>query len=361
MKILHIEMGKHLYGGAQQVAYLVQGLNQMDIDNYLLAPRNSAIAEKLQDTGCQVVRLDYAGDLDARLTSKVRNLVTREKIDLVHIHSRRGADFWGALGAKWAGVPVILSRRVDNPESSASIRFKYPLFDQVICISEGIRKVLIENGLTPEKSVCVRSAFIASDSQSPIPRSDFLKLFDLPADSLVIGTVAQLIPRKGHKLLIEHLPELLQRHTEIQLLFFGEGSERDNLEQEIHSRNLSHRIKLVGFHDNLNSLIANLDILAHPAYAEGLGVSLIQASAASVPIVASAVGGIPEIVRNGENGFLVDPGDGPALISAIEQLVGNAELRSEFGSKGRQIAEQEFSVENMVAGNLDQYRKVLGI
>lgn len=361
MKVLHIEMGRNLYGGAQQVAYLIQGLNQRGIESFLLAPEESAIAERIGALENPVFTISYAGDLDLRLAFRVRQLVRDYDIDLVHVHSRRGADFWGGLGAKWAGVPAILSRRVDNSEGKTSIRFKYPLFGQVIAISEGIRNVLIENGLAPDKVISVRSSFVATDSQSPITRTEFLCRFELEEDSLVIATVAQLIPRKGHKILLKALADLTEKYPKMRVLFFGEGSERETIETEIKALGLSNRVKLVGFHKDLNYLIGNVDILVHPAFAEGLGVSLIQAAAASVPIVASKVGGIPEIVRHEINGLLVPAGDQPALTKAIDQLAGNADLRSEQGNLGRQIAEQEFSVGTMVEGNLHQYRKVLGL
>jgi|SaaInl5LU_22_DNA_1037371.scaffolds.fasta_scaffold15144_1 glycosyltransferase involved in cell wall biosynthesis len=360
MKVLHIEMGKHLYGGARQVAYLIDGLNKEGIESILLTPKSSAIAAEVSALGNKVIEVSYSGDLDIRLAQRVKKHVLDLDIDLVHVHSRRGADIWGGVGSKWAGVPAILSRRVDNPEGIRSIKHKYALYAQVITISEGIKEVLIENGLSPERISCVRSAFIAKDSQHPMPRAEFLQRFHLPANAFVLATVAQLIPRKGHELLINCLVDLLGKHTNMHVLFFGDGAEKAALAKMIETLGLSNRLQLVGFHDDLNILIGNIDLLVHPAYTEGLGVSLIQASAASVPIVASNVGGIPEIVRDNENGLLVPPGDQEALTAAIDRLAGDKEFRNQLGARGKQIAEKEFSVEIMVKGNIEVYRKVLG-
>lgn len=360
MKVLHIEMGRHLYGGARQVGYLIDGLKSQGVENLLLTPKTSAIAEEVREHGSPVIQIDYRGDLDFRLAFKVKKLVTKLGIDLVHVHSRRGADVWGGLGAKWAKVPAILSRRVDNPESPKSIRYKYGLYAQTVCISEGIKKVLIENGLASDRVTAVRSAFVAKESQNPLERSKFLQRFSLPEDAIVVGTVAQLIPRKGHKLLLACLTELISKHPNMRVLFFGEGPERASLQQRIEELGLANRVQLVGFHSDLNNLIGNLDILAHPAYMEGLGVSLIQASAASVPIIASNAGGMPEIVRNDENGILVPPGDTAALQKALDRLAQDPELRARFGETGRNIAEKEFSVDVMVQGNLEVYRSILG-
>ena len=360
MKILHVEMGEHLYGGARQVVYLMEGLNAQGAESLLLTPKDSAISKEVSALGNKVVEAPYSGDLDIRLAFRVKNLVKELAVDLVHVHSRRGADVWAGLGAKWAGIPAVLSRRVDNPEGPKSIRYKYALYEQVISISEGIKKVLVANGLPSSKVICVRSAFVASDSQSPIDRPAFMQRFNLPEDSLVVATVAQLIPRKGHKLLLDCLPNLLDKYPRMQVLFFGAGAEREALQQQIDQLGLSDRVHLVGFHNDLNCLIGNVDILAHPAYTEGLGVSLIQASAASVPIVACNAGGMPEIVRDHENGLLISPGDGIALSNAIGALADNPELRKQYGSRGKEIAEKEFSVEAMVLGNLNVYNEILG-
>jgi glycosyltransferase involved in cell wall biosynthesis len=361
MRVLHIEMGKNLYGGARQLVYLIEGLNDKGVESILFAPTSSAITESISALGNPMIEFDYRGDLDARMAFAVKRACKEFSIDLVQVHSRRGADIWGGLGAKWAQVPAVLSRRVDNPEGRLSVALKYPLFNQVISISEGIKKVLVDNGVGTEKITCVRSAFVASDSQKPIGRLEFLQRFSLLEDSLVMATVAQLIPRKGHKLLIECLPELVNKYPNLQVIFFGEGAERTNLEQQISSLGLANHIQLAGFEPDLNILIGNVDILVHPAYTEGLGVSLIQASAASVPIVASEAGGMPEIVRDGENGLLVPPGKKPELVTAIDRLAGSPQLRREMGLRGKAIAEQEFSVPVMVEGNLTLYRNVLSI
>ncbi len=360
MKVLHIEMGNHLYGGARQVVYLMEGLKHEGVENYLLAPKGSSISIEASDKCSKVITCNYRGDVDVRLALFVKKAVLKYSIDLVHIHSRRGADVWGGIGAKWAKVPAVLSRRVDNAEGPKSIKYKYPLFAKVIAISEGIKTILVQNGLPAQRVACVRSAFVAEDSQHPIDRQSFLARFQLPENSLVLAAVAQLIPRKGHKLLVECLPTLLEKHPSIQVLFFGEGAERNNIEQQITSAGLSDRIQLAGFQSDLNHLIGNVDLLVHPAYTEGLGVSLIQASAASVAIIASDAGGMPEIVRSGENGLLVPPGNKEALIDAIERLVSDQNLRQKMGARGKYIAEQEFSVPVMVDGNLAVYRKVLG-
>jgi hypothetical protein len=149
MKILHVEAGKHLYGGARQVLYIVEGLAARGVTTCWPARR---AARWPPAAG----RHPGGADEDGRRRrhrhgARLASLIRAEKPDLVHLHSRRGADTWGGLAAKLAGVPCVLSRRVDNPESRLAVALKYRLYDHVITISEGIRQVLLSEAWRPPR------------------------------------------------------------------------------------------------------------------------------------------------------------------------------------------------------------------
>ena len=359
MKILHVEAGKHLYGGARQVLYIVEGLAARGVDNLLACPASSEMSRQ-QPAGARVLPMKMGGDGDIGLAVRLARLIRAERPDLVHLHSRRGADTWGGLAAKLAGVPCVLSRRVDNPESRWAVALKYRLYDHVITISEGIRQVLLSEGLAPQKVSCVRSAVDAAPYLPPVDRAAFRAEFGLPPDALVAGVVAQLIPRKGHRYLLSALPGLLERHPDLQVLIFGQGPLEAELRAEVESRNLAAAVRFTGFRHDLPRWLGGLNMLIHPADMEGLGVSLLQASAAGVPIVTSRAGGLPEAVQDGVTGILCPPGDVAALAAAIDRLAGDAALRARFGAAGRARILAEFSIDAMVDGNLAIYRQVLG-
>ena len=359
MKILHVEAGKHLYGGARQVLYIVEGLAARGVANLLACPAGSEMARQ-QPAGTRVVAMKMGGDGDLGMVSRLASLIRAERPDLVHLHSRRGADTWGGLAAKLAGVPCVLSRRVDNPESRLAVAIKYRLYDHVITISEGIRQVLLSEGLAADRVSCVRSAVDATPYLAPVDRAAFCAEFGLPADALVAGVVAQLIPRKGHRYLLAALPALLALHPRLQVLIFGQGPLEAELRAEVEAAGLAGAVHFTGFRHDLPRWLGGLDLLVHPADMEGLGVSLLQASAAAVPIVTSRAGGLPEAVQDGVTGILCPPGDVAALGAAIDRLAGDPALRARYGAAGRARILAEFSIDAMVDGNLRIYRKVLG-
>ena len=358
MKILHVEAGKHYYGGARQVAYIIEGLAQRGVENFLACPIGADIAAAVGNTA-QVHQLAMSGDADIGMTWRLARLIREVRPDIVHLHSRRGADLWGGIAARWTGTPCVLSRRVDNPESPLQVALKYRLYDHVITISEGIRRVLLDEGLAPQRVTCVRSAVDAEPYLIPVDHAAFLKEFSLPPHAIVIGMVAQLIPRKGHRYLIDAIKALRHTFPDVRVLLFGKGPLQAELESEIAQNDLTDIIRFAGFRNDLPQWLGGLDILAHPADMEGLGVSLLQASAAAIPIVTSRAGGLPEAVAEDVSGLLILPGDVAALIAALRQLLDDAALRKKMGKAGRARILAEFSIDAMVDGNLAVYRKVL--
>lgn len=357
MKVLHVEAGMHLYGGALQVVFLLRGLRARGIDCVLACPTGSAIATEAAPHA-RVVEMKMRGDADIGLTGRLRKLIREVRPDVVHLHSRRGSDVWGALAGRLEGVPVVLSRRVDNPESRFVVNLKYRLYDEVVTISEGIRQVLLSEGVPPAKVHCVLSAV---DTERYRPDRSHMRwvqdTFGVADGELTIGMVAQFIARKGHVTLLDALPDVLAQHPGLKVILFGQGPLWDEINARVKGDVLlSKHVQLPGFRKDLDRVLPCLDVLAHPAHMEGLGVSLLQAAACGVPLVGGRAGGIPEIIQPGLNGELITPGDTAALVSELNKLLGSAELRQRYGQAGRQWVVERFSVEAMVEGNLGVYQ-----
>ncbi|MEC9358131.1 MAG: glycosyltransferase [Pseudomonadota bacterium] len=358
MKVVHLETGRHLYGGAQQVAYLLSALPRELVDSHLVCVPDAQIGAAVASLGLPVHELPMAGDLDLAFVGRFRRLLRQLQPDLVHIHSRRGADVLGGLAARRAKVPAILSRRVDNPEPWLSVRFKYPLFDAVLAISNGVRDALRASGVSQAIEV-VRSSVDPAPWREPAPREEFLRSFNLDETVITVGVVAQLITRKGHHVLLQALPPLVARHPNLRVLCFGQGPRREALEAEAHELGLAELVRFVGFHKDLSRWMGHFDLLAHPALMEGLGVTLLQAAAAGVPVIACRAGGMPEAVRDGVNGILVPPGEVDPLREALARLLDDAALRQRYAEAGRRLADTEFSIATMAEGTLAAYRAVL--
>ena len=358
MRVLHVEGGRHLYGGAFQVLHLVRGLCARGHENWLACPRGCDLAAAAAPVAT-VCDIPMHGDADLLMVPRLLRLIHRVRPDLIHLHSRIGADVMGGIAGRLTGVPVVHTRRVDNPERRWAAGLKYRLHDRVIAISEEIGRVLRAAGVPPERLRVVRSAVDWQAYARPCARAAVAARLGVPAAGPWIAVVAQLIERKGHRFLLRALPPLARTYPGLAVFFFGQGPLAQTLAREAADLGLAGVVRLAGFRDDLADILPCLDILVHPALMEGLGVSLLQAASAGVPIVASRAGGIPEAVRDGENGLLVPPGDSAALGAALAALLADAERRHALGAGGRALMAREFSIDAMVQGNLAVYRELI--
>ncbi len=360
MRVLHVEGGRNFYGGAHQILLLMEGLKARGIENVLACRIGSDLA-KVAAPLAEVHAIRMEGDLDVGLIRRLYQVIRLSQPDILHLHSRIGADVMGGIAGRLAGIPVIHSRRQDNPESRIAVALKYRLHDRVVAISEAIGRVLRSEGLPAEKLRCVLDAVEITPRVDEPDRAWFRKALSIPDGAPVLGVIAQLIHRKGHAVLLEAMPQIIEQHPDVRVFFFGKGPLDEALSASICAQGLEQNVILAGFRNDLDRILPCLDVVVHPALREGMGVSLLQASLAQVPIVATAVGGIPEAVQEGVTGLLVPPQDPVSLAAAILQLLADPALRLQFGRDGRAWVEHGFSADRMVDGNLAVYRELFPI
>lgn len=362
LRTLHIETGRRWVGGPVQVLYLLRGLQQRGHHATLVCAADGAIRARAEAEGLRVLPIPITADTDPRLFLALWAAIRAERPDLVHLHSRRGADTLGGLAARLARVPaVVLSRRVDDPVPSFPLhRLKFSMgCDRIVAISEGIQRVLLGAGIPDAKVVRVRSATDTERFQLAPDRAWLHERLGLRDDVPVAGTLAQLITRKGHRTLLAAVPAILQRFPRTVFAFFGEGREEQPLRDEVRARGLERSVIFAGFEPDVPRVLAALDLVIHPAHLEGLGIAVLEAMAAARPVVASAVGGIPEAICSRETGLLVPPDDPDALASAVIEILTDPRTAAAMGRRAAEFVRREFDVDAMVDGNLQVYRSLV--
>ncbi len=359
MRIAHIEAGRHLYGGAAQVGYLLDGLTARGVENALFCPRGSEVGAAVP--AALVRELPMRGELDVMVLPRLVRELKSLKPDLVHVHSRRGADVYGGFAAALAGVPAVLTRRVDAPEPAVLAGLKSRPYRAVVALSRAIESQLAAAGVSRERVTLIPSGV---DTQRYRPdaaaRERLRAAFNLPSDALVVGVVAQLIERKRHSWLFALLPELMREWPALRVLCFGRGPLEHRLRAELGERGLTDRVALAGFRTDLPALVPGLDLLVHPAAREGLGLALLETASAGVPVVACAVGGVPDVVVAGETGVLVPRDDAAAMGHALGALLASPDERRRLGAAARRHVWRRFDLSRLVAAHHSLYTRVLG-
>lgn len=223
--------------------------------------------------------------------------------------------------------------------------------DGVIAISQKIADLLVQGGVRREK---IRVIYSGID---PVPFAK-VKRIEPRSEARVIGTVAVLEERKGHRFLLEAAALLKQQGHRLIYRFAGEGSQKERLQKMALELGLQE-VAFMGFVSDIPSFLSSIDIFVLPSFYEGLGVAVIEAMAAGKPVVASAVGGIPELVEDQVAGLLVPPRDASALARSISQLVPSEDRIRQMGEKGREHVHRHFTMEQMAKKNEDYYYELL--
>lgn len=359
MKILHVETGRQFLGGPQQVVYLLRGLLDRGHDCTLVCPPGSGADSAARRHGIPVRTLFCAGDIDLPFAYRLTQFIKDSAPDIVHCHSRRGADVLGGLAASFADVPAVVSRRVDNTERSVLAAIRYRPFKRVMAISEAVAAALREAGVEDERIVVIRSAVDAAAFDRHYARQELDAAFGIQPQEFAIAAAGQLIVRKGHRYLLDAAAALRSTRGTFRLVVFGEGELETELRERTAALGLEDIVQFAGYREDLDSLLGCFDLFVHPALSEGLGVVTLKAAAAAVPVVGFRAGGLVESVVDGETGILVPPGNVAALTAAIAALMLDEERRARFGRAGRARMQSEFSLKAMVAAHIEVYEAIL--
>ncbi len=229
----------------------------------------------------------------------------------------------------------------------------------MIAISDAVATVLREHGVGPEKIEVIRDAVDASDFAAEPDLDAFREAFGIAEGTFVMAAAGQLIPRKGHRYLLDAVAELAKAGRRFRLIIFGEGHLEGPLRAQAAEASLGDHVQFAGFRDDLDRYMGCFDLFVHPALAEGLGVVTLKAAASGVPVVGFEAGGVPEAVVHDESGLLVPPEDTEALRDAIASLMDDSERRQQLGARGRQRMLDEFSIETMTDKHVELYESVL--
>lgn len=348
MNIAHLELGRFMYGGAEQVRYLLRGMRDDAHEHTLICCRGSELAAWAESVGQPFVALPFSGEHDIAFVYRLARELRRLGADLLHVHSRRGADWMGPLAAWRAGVASILSRRVDHAPPRVLRWLMAKRYLRTIAISTSIANVLQTHGVEAESLLTIHSAVDLRRTDFQLAQRTLTQVDPALTDGPVIAVIAQLIERKGHRFLLEALPALLRRHPTLQVVFFGRGPLDSELRHQVSVAGLSAHVVFAGFREDLDAMLPALTLVVHPALKEGLGVSLLKAAASEVPVVGFKAGGVSEVVVSEHTGLLVAPENVIALTAAVVRLLDDASLRAQFGHNARERVLRDFSVDRMV-------------
>jgi len=364
-----------IYGGTERQA--TELLKRIDLDRFdvRLASLKSEgtlyaqIAERFPSA--PVFRLTSFYNANAcRQYLRLRDLLIREQIDLVHAH-----DFYsgmlGVIAGRLAGVPVLASQRhlrlSDRRIHEWGQRFINRAAHKVLVNSEAIKEqILATSGVPEEKIVVVRNGLITSEDEAAgcnpnghrhstaaeclwAPREEICRELGLSGDAKLVGMVGRLEPVKGHRYFIEAAAQVAHEHPSAHFLLVGDGQLQGEIRQQAARLGIADRLHLLGYRKDAARIVSAFDLSVLASLHEGLPNTVLEAMAAGVPVVATAVGGTNELITEGETGYLAPPADADTLAQRISWALAHEEERTRIAASARQAVRLNYGMSRMVS------------
>jgi glycosyltransferase involved in cell wall biosynthesis len=354
-------------GGAERLLVdMVAAWRQQDqpITPHVYTLRDGPIRDELKAQGCAVTSLPVPHRINLLVISWLVRSFMQDDIHLAHLHLPR-AGFYGRLAAGMLRVPILYTEHnlweIYHPVSRFLNQSTYFLNSHVVAVSDAVlTSVRRHSRYSPAKLTRVYNGILPGNGTLPTQRLSARNHLNVPDDAPIVGTIANLHPRKGLKFLLQAVSLVLEEFPDLHLVIIG----RDDGEGEMLCRiaqqlGIEHHVHMLGYQKNARQLLSAFDIFALPSLYEGLPVALIEAMAAGLPIVATRVGGNPELIRHGQTGLLVEPENVAALATSIRSLLSDPVQRAQLGAAAQIRMQTEFTVDSMAQSYAELYRALV--
>ena len=353
MRVLHVLAEPGWSGGEEQLRILVEHLARRGHENVLLLMPQAKFRSVGERLGLQVHTAQLRRWFDPRVGPGIRGILRGVNPDVLHFGCGRSL-LWVGLATRRIAVPLkITTRRIDYPIGRWPWRaFRYrSLVDHVVANCEAVRQRVLGAGVAPDKVTVVHEGIELAPWQGLLERrTPARRTLAIADDALVLCCPATLRPRKGQRALIRAFAGVARRFPTALLVLAGEGSDLESLRRLVAELGLTGRVHIPGAVRPVADLYAASDVFCLASTHEGLANACLEASAAGLPCVVTAAGGLPEIVVDGTTGCVVPIGDEAALALALEALLASPELRARFGTAGALRTAERFSAARSAEG-----------
>ena len=345
MSFLFVDTEPDWRGGQDQLLTLLRGLILRGHRLHLICHPRTLLEERAREAGVKVHAIAIRSEIGLISFFRMLVVLARVRPQILAFNTPR-AILPGNLASRLTGVRArIIFRRVNFPlRKNLLSRLKYNWgIDCIVTVSESIRQQLEADGVPGCR---IRTIYEGMDL-IPLPRRDAV-ILHRSGEPAVAGTVAHFSQEKGLRYLVEAASLIPDVHTRLRFVLVGDGICRRDLELQVRNRGLEDCFHFAGFQKRPAPYLTSFDFFVLPSLSEGLSSAILSALAASLPVIATNVGGIPELVQHEVNGLLVPPADPVALAIAIQRLAENPEEAFRMGRQGRLRAERQFTLQRMI-------------
>ncbi len=324
------------------------------------------LVDSMRSAGIPVFLLGKKFRGDPGVMLPLVRLIRDQRVDIIHLHNTSGT-FWGTLAAILARTSIPIVRTEHSPYIPARSPLLYRSLhsyltgrsEKIICVSDHVKKSLIANlPRWKDKYVTIHNGINIDKFKTSLSRKECRSRFKLPADAGIVGTIGRLIALKNHARLIQSLPAVRKEVKDVHLVILGEGELKSKLRQLSVDFGVSDSVSFLPSTDDIDEFLRSLDVYILPSLSEGLPLTLLEALAAGIPAVASSVGGIPEIIKDGYDGYLISPVKEDEIAGRITDLLRHGNTAADFARRGEETVRDRFSAEQMISRTEELYDKL---
>ncbi len=327
--------------------------------------RNRLLVEKAEELGLATLALEMRGKFNPGVLKKIVAFGKENRIDIFHSHGYK-PDLLTFLAGRFFPVRSVTTLHGWVERSPRHRLYKHldlmvvKKFDQLIAVSRPIERQLLAAGIAPGRvSLIPNSVEMEEPAGEGREEGDLLAEPELPVGGPLIGMVGRLDGEKNPGLLLEALPRLRKEFPNLSCLFLGEGQLRTELIRRAAELKIGSAAIFPGYRRDVRAIIPRLNVVVFSSYREGIPIALLEAMALKRAVVATAVGGIPDVIEDGVNGLLIPSGDGAALVSSVSKLLKDQPLRRRLGEVAADLIEREYTAGRMVSRVEAVYKKAI--
>jgi len=378
LKVLHIHTRAIVGGSGTNTLLSMAGLPKDRFEAVLACGSEGPLPEEARKRGLRVAIIPHLKNEinlvnDWLAFKEIGTLLKREGFTIVHTHNSK-AGILGRVAAKMCKVPIIV-------HTMHSCVFRYPnlnflarrffyllekyaagITDKIIAISDPLKKIFVENGVAPEdKFITIYSGIELDKFRVRVDLEQKRMSLGIEQGELVLGVVGRLAEGKGHEFVIQAIPAVVQEIPRVKFIFVGDGPLKTNLEKLAEGLGVKDKVIFTGERNDIPELLRVFDVFCLASLYEGMGRVILEAQVAGKPVIATKIGGIPDVVVENKTAILVEPKDSSGLADAVIKLLKDENLRRQMSKAAEEFVDYHFSAQKMVEDIIKLYNELLEV
>ena len=352
IKVLHVLTDRNIGGAGRWLLYYLKYHDRNEFEVKAVLPHDSLLVSAVKALDVPVIAMEEMEDksFDKKAMKALVQLFKEEKPDIVHTH----ASMTARMAARAAFVPSVFNTKhcMESapgllPKKLVRREVNAAFSDKIIAVSRAVRRSMVHAGTSPEQIAVVYNGIEPIAIPTAEEKEALLQTYGGKAGEKAVGMVARLEEVKDHETFLLAAQNVLENRKDVRFYIVGDGSLRDELERRVYELGISSNVTFTGFVKDVEKIEAALDIAVITSKAEALCLSIIESNIAGVPAVGTDSGGVREVIKHGETGYLVSVGDSDRLAERIEELLADDAKRKAFGEHAKKRAESMFMADQM--------------